>query len=112
MNTLTSLIDEKASRIAEQVDELGRGTAESLHAAASSIRKGSKAIEDLAESTAGKIDGAGSYVEKHTVKRGIGESRKLVRRYPAESLLLAAAVGFLTGFAIRRLTHVCAESAA
>ncbi len=112
MSTLTSLLDAKASLIAEQVDELGRETAGDLHAAASSIRMGSKAIEDLAESAANKLDGAGSYVEKHNVKRTIGESRQLVRRYPAESLFLAAGVGFLTGFAIRRLTHVCHRSAA
>jgi ElaB/YqjD/DUF883 family membrane-anchored ribosome-binding protein len=112
MSTLASLLDSKASRIAEQVDDLGRETAESLHAAASSIRKGSKAIEDLAESTANKLDGAGSYVEKHNVKRTIGESRQLVRRYPVESLVLAAGMGFVTGFAIRRLTHACDKPAA
>ncbi len=112
MSTLTSLLDEKASRVAEQVDGLGRETAESLHAVASSIRKGSKAIEDLAESTANKLDGAGSYVEKHNVKRTIGESRQLVRRYPVESLVLAAGVGFLAGFAFRRLTHACDKPAA
>lgn len=112
MATLTSLLDEKASRIAEQVDDLGRETAENLHAAASSLRKGSKAIEDLAESTAGKLDGAGSYVEKHNVKRTLAESRYLVRRYPAESLAIAATVGFLTGFALRRFAHVCDKSAA
>ena len=111
MRTLTSLLDAKASRMAEQADGLGRGTAESLHAAASSIRKGSKAIEDLAESTANKLDGAGKYVEKHNLKRAIGESRQLVRRYPAESLVLAAGVGFLAGFAIRRLTHSCGKPA-
>lgn len=112
MSTLTSLLDAKASRIAEQVDDLGRETAASLHAAASSIRKGSKAIDDLAESTANKLDGAGTYVEKHDVKRTIGESRYLVRRYPVESLVLAAGVGFLAGFAMRRLTHVCDKPAA
>jgi len=115
MSTLTSLLDAKASRIAEQVDEFGREAAENLHAAASSIRKGgqqgSKAIEDLAEGAANKLDGAGSYVEKHDVKRAIGESRQLVRRYPVESLVLAAGVGFLTGFAVRRLTHACDRSA-
>lgn len=112
MSTLTSLFDDKASRIAEQVDDLGRETAGSLHAAASSIRKGSKAIDDLAESTANKLDGAGSYVETHNVKRAIGESRQLVGRYPAESLFLAAGLGFVAGFAIRRLTHACDKSAA
>jgi ElaB/YqjD/DUF883 family membrane-anchored ribosome-binding protein len=103
------------SRLAEQVDDLARETGESLHGAASSIRRsgqqGSKAIKDLAEGTATKLDGAGSYLEDHDLKHAIGESRQLVRRYPVESLALAASVGFLTGFAIRRLTHVCARTA-
>ena len=110
MSTLTSLLDERASRIAEQVDDLGRETAGSLHAAATSIRKGSKAIENVAESTADKLDGVGSYVEKHNVKRAVAESRQLVRRYPVESLFLAAGAGFLSGFAIRRLMHTCDKS--
>jgi ElaB/YqjD/DUF883 family membrane-anchored ribosome-binding protein len=110
MSTLTSLLDEKASRIAEEVDDLGRETAEGLHAAAASIRKGSKAIEDVADSAADRLDGAGSYVEKHNVKRTIAESRQFVRRYPVESLVLAAGMGFLSGFAIRRLTHTCDKS--
>jgi ElaB/YqjD/DUF883 family membrane-anchored ribosome-binding protein len=109
MSNLTSLLDEKATRVAEQVDGLGRETAGTLHAAASSIRKGSKAIEDLAETTASKLDGAGTYVETHTVKRAVGESRQIVGRYPAESLFLAAGLGFVAGFAIRRLTHACAR---
>jgi ElaB/YqjD/DUF883 family membrane-anchored ribosome-binding protein len=126
MSNLTSLLDAKVSRIADQVDDLGREaahtldharqeTAESLHSAASSIRRGgrqgSKAIENLAESIAKPLEGAGSYVKKHDLKRAIGDSRQLVRRYPAESLFLAAGVGLLTGFAIRRLTHSCATQA-
>jgi ElaB/YqjD/DUF883 family membrane-anchored ribosome-binding protein len=122
MATLTSLLDEKASRIREQVSGLGREAADTLdharsetagglHAAASSVRRvghqGSKAIDSLTESTASTLDEAGSYIKKHDLKRAIGESRQLVRRYPAEALALAAAVGFLTGFTIRRLTHSC-----
>jgi ElaB/YqjD/DUF883 family membrane-anchored ribosome-binding protein len=125
MSTLTSRFDAKVSGIAGPVSDLASGaadafdlaaneTAESLHAAASSIRKvgyrGSKAIEDLTQSTADKLDDAGSYVRKHDLKRTIGESRQLVRRYPAESLALAAGVGFLTGIAVRRLTHTCDKS--
>jgi ElaB/YqjD/DUF883 family membrane-anchored ribosome-binding protein len=112
MSTLTSLLDKKASRLAQQVDDLGHETAESLHGAASSIRRGSKAIENLAASTAGKLDAAGTYVRKHDVKRALAESRQLVRRYPGQSLFLAAGLGFMTGFAIRRLTHACSKSSA
>ncbi len=116
MATLTSLFDENASRIAEQVDDLGREAAGSLHAAASSIRKGgqqgSKAIRDIAEGAASKLDGVGTYDRKHDLKHTIGESRQLVRRYPVESIFLAAGLGFVAGFAIRRLTHACDTSAA
>ncbi|MGD1073804.1 MAG: hypothetical protein ABSB15_27140 [Bryobacteraceae bacterium] len=100
------------STLTAQLDDLGHETAESLHGAASSIRRGSKTIDDLAESAAGKLDGAGTYVEKHNVKRTLAESRQLVRRYPAESLFVAAGLGFLTGFAVRRMTHACHKSAA
>src|ERR1019366_7271226 len=93
MSTAASLLGGKASRIAEQVDDLAHETGKSLHGAASSIRKsgqqGSKAIEDLAEGTATKLDGAGSYIEEHDLRHAIGESRQLVRRYPVESLALA-----------------------
>jgi ElaB/YqjD/DUF883 family membrane-anchored ribosome-binding protein len=99
------------STLASKLNDLGHETAESLHGAASSIRRGSKTIEDLAESTADKLDGAGTYVAKHNVKRTIAESRQLVGRYPAESLFIAAGVGFLAGFAMRRMTHTCRKSA-
>lgn len=125
MSTLKSLLDEKASQLAEQVSDFGRDaagiidharneTAGGLHAAASSIRRnvreGSKVVGNLAESTATKLDEAGSYVKKHDLKRTLGESRQLIRRYPGESLALAAGVGILAGIAIRRLTHTCAKS--
>ena len=42
----------------------------------------------------------------------IGESRELVRRYPAESLVLAGGVGLLAGLAIWRLAHACGKFAA
>ena len=116
MSTLTSLLDAKASRIAEQVDDVGRGTASGLHAAASTIRRGgrqgSKALKDLAENTADRLDGVGSFVEKHNLKHTVGEVRGTVRRYlgkrhTAQSLLLGCGVGLLAGFAIRGLTHAC-----
>ncbi len=129
MSTITSLLDdvrqlpiaEKASKLAEHVSDFGRDaagfvdharkeTAGGLHAAASSIRRGTKVVENLAESTAATLDEAGAYVRKHDLKRAVSDSRQLVRRYPGESLAIAAGVGFLAGIAIRRLTHTCARS--
>jgi len=98
---------------ADVIDHARNETAEGLHAAASSIRRNvrerSKTVESLAESTAIALDEAGSYIKKHDLKRTLGDSRQLVRRYPGESLAIAAGVGFLAGIAILRLTHTCAK---
>jgi ElaB/YqjD/DUF883 family membrane-anchored ribosome-binding protein len=125
MSAFTSLLDEKASKLAGQVSDFGRDaadivdharteTAGGLHAAASSIRRnvreGSKVVENLAESTAKTLDEAGSYIKKHDLKRTLGDSRQLVRRYPAQTLAVAVGFGFLAGIAMRRMTHTCAKS--
>jgi hypothetical protein len=122
MSSTMSRLDEKVSRIAEHVEDLGREAADTLdharnetagglHAAASSIRKGgrqgSKAIEDVAEGAASSLDEVGSYIKKHDLKRTVRDSRELVRRYPAESLVLAGGVGLLAGLAIWRLAQAC-----
>jgi ElaB/YqjD/DUF883 family membrane-anchored ribosome-binding protein len=109
MNNVTSRLGARASRIAEQLDDIGHQAAEGLHTAASSIRKGgqhgSEAIEDLTKGTAARLDRAGSFIEDHDLKHAIGGSRQFVRRYPVETLVLAAGVGFLTGLAILGLAH-------
>jgi hypothetical protein len=116
MSSATSRQDAKSCHLAEQVDNVCHEAAESLHAVASSIRKGgqrgSKAVEDLAESAANKLDGAGSFAEDHNLRHTIDDSRQLAKKYPVVSLVLAAAAGFLTGFAIRRLTHACDKAVA
>ncbi len=115
MSTPTSLPDEKASRAAEHLDNLTRDVADNLRAAASSVRKGgrqgSKAVGDLAESTANRLEGAGTYIEKHDRIHTLARSRQLVRQHPVEFLAIAAGMGFLTGLAFRRLTHACERPA-
>jgi ElaB/YqjD/DUF883 family membrane-anchored ribosome-binding protein len=100
MSTLTSLINEKASQIGERADGLTQETAGTLHAAASSVRAG-------AATAANSLDEAGKYIESHNLKAAIGKSRLLVRKYPAELVAIAALVGFLSGVAFVRFTHVC-----
>ena len=111
MSNLTPLFEEKVSLIAEKVDNISHDTGGGLHGAASSIRRRSEAVANLAESAASKLDDAGSYVEKHDLKWMVGESRQILRRYRGKSLLIAVGVGFLAGFAIRRSTHSCVNSA-
>jgi hypothetical protein len=107
VSNLTPLVGEKVSRISEKVDNISHETGGGLHAAAASIRRRSDAVANLAESAAAKLDDAGSYVEKHDLKWIVGESGQILRRYRTKSFVIAVGLGFLAGFAIRRLTHSC-----
>ncbi len=115
MDTLTTRLDTQAARMAEKVDGLGREAAENLHAAASSVRRGghqgAQAMEGYAGEAATTLDDAGEYVEKHTVKRSMAESRQFLRRYPVETLALSTGVGLLAGIAMHRMLHSCAATA-
>jgi hypothetical protein len=103
VSNLTPLIAEKVSGISEKVDNISHETGGGLHAAASSIRRRSEAVANL--------DDAGSYVEKHDLKWIVGESRQILRRYRTKSVLIAVGLGFLAGFAIRRVTQSSDNSA-
>ena len=57
MNNVISELGAKASRVAEQVDEMGHGAAESLHAAASSVRKSGKRSAETIEDVRLDVEG-------------------------------------------------------
>ncbi len=99
-----------ASQLGAKVTATKDHAADALHAAASSVRatgrQGSAAIDNLATGAADKLDATASYVEDHDVFTGV---RQAVRRYPAGSLMIATALGFCAGSAIRRMTHSCAR---
>jgi ElaB/YqjD/DUF883 family membrane-anchored ribosome-binding protein len=109
MSTQTSPISDAGRNAGDVIDNAGNETAKSLHAAASSIRsnvrQGSKAIENLAESAASKLDKAGSFVKEHNLKRTLRKSGQAIGRYPAKSLAIAAGVGFLAAIALHRFTR-------
>jgi ElaB/YqjD/DUF883 family membrane-anchored ribosome-binding protein len=54
-----------------------------------------------AHATADKIQNVADYVRSHDAKAMADDAGELVRRYPAQSLVAAAAVGFLVGRAFR-----------
>jgi len=93
MSTLTSMIGDKVSHAADQADSLSHETAGTLYAAASSVRK-------AAATAAEKLEEAGCYVKKYNVGKAVGQSKKMIRQYPAELVAVAAGVGFLSGLAI------------
>lgn len=95
-----------------KVDEARDETGSALHAAASSVRhtghKGSDAIDNIAGRAANRLDATASYVEGHDLRKML---RNFSLRHPASSLVAAAAIGFLAGSALSRVTHSCARTA-
>ena len=112
MNTLKTL-SEKASEFGKEavrkLDEVRDETGGALHNAAATVRttgrQGSDAIENLAASTAARLDATAAYIEDHDLTRVYSGLRGYGRRHMAVSMLAAAAIGFLAGAAISRLTR-------
>lgn len=126
LKTVTETASELGKEAKESIEELGRSagrrldeardeTGDALHAAASSVRRtgrqGSAAIDNLATGTADRLDATASYIEDHDLGDAFTGLRKIARRHLTGSLVAAAAIGFLAGSALSRLTHSCEKSA-
>lgn len=107
-------VEQLGRSAARTVDEMRGETAGALHAAASSVRttgrQGSAAIENLATDSADRLDATALYVEDHDLRRVLTGLRTFGRRHLTGSLVVAAAVGFLAGSALRRATHSCGRA--
>jgi hypothetical protein len=116
MTETTSHLGERFSDAKEQVKGLGRTagqkldearqwTADEVQGAASSVRTagrhGSEAIDGLASNTANKLDSTAAYVRSHDAGGMFADLRQVIRRHPAGLLVMAAAIGFLAGAALR-----------
>src|SRR4030081_1878311 len=74
-----------------------RSAASSLHLTAGKLPN----VPDIAHSTAEKVDAVANYMDGHDTKQMMADMEAVVKRNPGPSLLIAAAVGFLVGRAIR-----------
>lgn len=98
-------VQEFARSAGRKIDEAREGTGRSLHAAASSVRSGSAAIDNVAAGAANKLDATGSFVENWELRSVFTGLRKFGRSHLAGTVMVAAAAGFLAGSALRRATH-------
>lgn len=119
LKTLTETASELGKEAKDSMEELGRAAGRkldemrdeaggALHTAASSVRttgrRGLKAIDNLATGAADRLDATASYVKDHDLKGMLTGIRKFSRKHPTRSLLIAAAIGFLAGSALSRMT--------
>ena len=89
-------IDEKRGPVADKLE----GVASTLEEKAESLPGGEK-VASLAHDAADKVEATAQYVREHDVKDMMADLENLVRRHPGQSLIAAAAVGFLLGRAFK-----------
>jgi len=101
---------------AKKLDEVRNETAGALRTAASSVRstgrQSSEVIDNCATNTADRLDATASYGEQHDLTGTAIGFRRLVRRHPTGSLMVAAAISLFAGSTIRRMTHSCVKGSA
>jgi ElaB/YqjD/DUF883 family membrane-anchored ribosome-binding protein len=87
-----------------KIEENRLSAAGSLHDAASSLHDNAAKLPsgpDMAHSAAEKVDAVAGYLQDHDTKQMMAEMAAIVKKNPGPSLLVAGAVGFLIGRALR-----------
>jgi ElaB/YqjD/DUF883 family membrane-anchored ribosome-binding protein len=90
---------------AAKIDEGRIATADTLQSTASSLRGGAQnsgeAITNIGHKTASGLESAASYLRGHDFKSMVSDLEDVARRNPGPSLMVAAALGFLLGAALK-----------
>jgi ElaB/YqjD/DUF883 family membrane-anchored ribosome-binding protein len=118
-NKVYGAVTDTASKARSKAGEVGRTVqdkidqnrvpaAERLQAAASKLHQqaermpGGNRVSGMAHTAADKMEAAADYVREHDVNDMLGDFKVFVRRYPGQSLCVAATLGFLAGLAFKR----------
>lgn len=87
-----------------KIEENRVSAAGALHDAASSLHDNAAKMPngtDIAHSAAEKVDAVAGYLQGHDTKQMMADVQTIVKKNPGPSILIAAAVGFLIGRALR-----------
>jgi ElaB/YqjD/DUF883 family membrane-anchored ribosome-binding protein len=93
-DTAAAKIDQQRESAAGALDS----TAGKLHDAANA---GAQKISTAVHSAAEGVQSTATYLREHDTRQMLSDLEDVVRRRPGQSLLIAAAVGFLVGRALR-----------
>lgn len=107
--TATKMKEEVTDKLAtakEKVGDLGRKAldaidaqrapaANTLHRTASALHQTGEKVGSAAHATGDKVQATADYLRQTDVKGMMNDVHGLVKRYPGQSLAVAAAVGFL-----------------
>jgi len=96
---------ELGENAAEKIDETRRSTAGALETAAGKMHEtadaGAQKLSSAMHSAAEGVQNTATYLRDHDARQMMGDVENVVRKHPGQSLLVAAAVGFLVGRAFR-----------
>ena len=113
---LKEAVTDTANKAAEKSKELGRtamnkieegrtSAANSLQSAADTLHQKTdtsvKAAGDMAHSAADTLESVAGYMRDHDTRQMMEDVEAVVKKNPGRSLLVAAAIGFLAGRALR-----------
>jgi len=124
LKTVTDTATELGNEAKETMEQLGRNTGRridsvraetgaALHTAASSVRatgrQGAEALDNFSTGAADRLDATAEIVENNDLSDVLTSLRRYGRQHLAGTLVAAAAIGFLTGSAIRSSKHRCSK---
>lgn len=104
MQTATPFDPESPAQQDEKRDALVRGiesAASALHQKADSLPGGGR-VASSAHATAGAMEAAADYLRDHDLQDVVTDVRRVVKKHPGATLLIATAVGFLLARAFSR----------
>lgn len=100
-NNLRDKVTDLGRRTVQSVDDSRRGAADALDSTASSLHTGGDRVADAAHTAARKVQATADYVRQTDLKGMAQEVSGLVKRYPGQSIAIAAALGFLLARTLR-----------
>jgi ElaB/YqjD/DUF883 family membrane-anchored ribosome-binding protein len=89
-----------ASQATSKINESRSSVAGALEQAASSVAAGADKASGLAKSAGDKLQASAQYVRENDVKKMGEDAQDLIKRYPFESVAVAAVLGFLIAGAL------------
>jgi ElaB/YqjD/DUF883 family membrane-anchored ribosome-binding protein len=92
---------ELGRKAADQIDSQRPPVADTLNRTASTLHQQGDSAASVAHATADKLEVAADYVRGNDLKAMMGDVQDLAKRYPGQSLVAAAVVGFVLGRLLR-----------
>ena len=105
LTTVTRTARDFSRSAGRTINKARSHTSGALHRAASSVRKSSAKIDDLATGAAKGLDATASFVQDADFKRVYTGLRKFGQKHPTFALLAGAAVGFWAASTLNRMVR-------